>query len=76
MRRALVTGVLCGALGAVSVAPAVAQDEPIREPLVGVCLRPLIGKILNLPLIDIPDQPIPKEPIALTLGGQYKDCHP
>lgn len=74
MRRLVVGMVTMGILGI--AAPAEAQEGPVREPIVGICLRPLIGKVLNLPLIDIPDQPIPKEPIALTLGGQFDDCHP
>lgn len=78
IRRTLTAAALSAILGIGSVAsarPAVAQ-EPVREPLMGICLRPLLGKILNLPLIDVPDQPIPKEPIELMLGGNDPKCRP
>lgn len=78
MRRLLIAAGLSMALGAGSVAvaaPAVAQD--IREPIAGICVRPLIGEggLVNLPLIDIPGQRIPRESLELTVGGQYRECH-
>lgn len=65
-----------GPVGLSLIAPAEAQDIPIREPLIGLCLRPVIGEggILNLPLIDIPGKRIPNEPTQLSFGGQYNDC--
>jgi hypothetical protein len=78
MRRAMVVAAFLVALVAGSwglAGPAQAQ-EPIREPIAGVCVRPLIGEggILNLPLIDIPGQRIPNQSLELTVGGQYREC--
>lgn len=74
-KRRIVAGIV-GALGLLGgAAPAVAQ-EPVREPLIGLCLRPLIGEggILNLPLVDIPGKRIPNESLEATIGGQYREC--
>lgn len=69
IRRGLVVAGLCGALVAGPVGVAGGQDDGpgAYAPALGVCVR----KIVNLPLVDLPDQPI-----ALVLGGQFRDCHP
>lgn len=81
MRRLLAGLFASGALfaGLVVGAPAAyAQEDPqpIREPMVGACIRPVIGEggVLNLPGIDIPGKRIPNDSIELTIGGQYRDC--
>jgi hypothetical protein len=67
--RAMVVAAFLVALVAGSVRlarPAQAQDQGpgAYAPVVGLCIR----KIVNLPLLDLPDQPI-----DLMLGGQV-DC--
>jgi hypothetical protein len=51
-------------------------QEPIREPVAGACIRPLVGEggVLNLPLLDIPGKRLPNDSIEVTIGGQYRDC--
>lgn len=76
MRTKVVAGIVGALVSLGMAAPVFAQETPIREPLIGLCLRPLIGEggILNLPLIDIPGKRIPNEPTQFSLGGQYNDC--
>jgi hypothetical protein len=78
MRRAMVVVAFLVALvtGSVGLARPVLAQEPIREPVAGVCVRPLIGEggLLNLPLVDIPGQRIPNQSLEFTVGGQYRDC--
>jgi hypothetical protein len=69
MRRAMVVAAFLVALVAGSwgmAGPAQAQEQGpgAFAPVVGLCLR----KIVNLPLFDLPDQPI-----DVMLGGQV-DC--
>lgn len=77
-RRLAATLVATFVLGAggLAVAPA-AEAQELREPLLGICVRPLIGEggLINLPLVDIPGKRIPNESLELTIGGQYRECH-
>jgi hypothetical protein len=76
VKRKFVAGFVGVVAGIVAPLPVQAQ-EPIREPIAGICVRPLIGEggLINLPLVDIPGQRIPRESLELTLGGQYRECH-
>lgn len=68
MRRGLVAAALFVILmgGSVAVArPAVAQDEGPKHSGMVLC----IGKIINLPLIDIPDEPIE---VGLFISDEFK----
>lgn len=73
--RRVVAGIV-GALVAPLLAVAAQAQEPVREPVVGACIRPLVGEggVLNLPGIDLPGKRIPNDSIELTIGGQYRDC--
>jgi hypothetical protein len=65
MRKRLVAGIL-GALIGLSVAvPAGAADLPPEHSGMVLC----IGKIVNLPLIDIPDEPIE---VGLFISDDFK----
>jgi hypothetical protein len=65
MRKRLVAGIL-GALMGLSVAgPARAADLPQEHSGMVLC----IGKIVNLPLIDIPDEPIE---VGLFISDDFK----
>lgn len=71
MRRALVALGLSVVLGASSVVvarPAVAADFPPEHTVLVVC----INKILNLPLIDVPDEPLT---IGIGISADFKCPH-
>lgn len=79
MVAARIAGASIGVLALLfTLAPstATAQEVPIREPLLGLCLRPLLGSgsLIDLPLVNVPGGSIPHQPIALVLGGQFDDC--
>lgn len=70
----LMTGGLASAAQAQE--PIHVAQEPIREPVAGACIRPIVGEggLVNLPGIDLPGKRIPNDSIELTIGGQYRDC--
>lgn len=75
-KRRVVAGIVGGLMGLSMAGVAGAQEVPIREPLLGLCLRPVLGSgsLIDLPLVNIPGGSIPHQPIALVLGGQFDDC--
>jgi hypothetical protein len=59
-----------------TVLPIRVAQEPPREPVFGICLRPALFKVIDLPGLNLPAERIPWEPIAIVFLGQFRDCHP
>lgn len=71
MRRGIVAAGLCVAMlgGSVALAgPAVAADFPPGHTVLVLC----VNKILNLPLIDIPDEPLT---LGIGISADFKCPH-